>query len=340
MRNQLTSKLKYSSSFFYFGILAFSLSACGKKEETPPSPAPSENGTSTSSDSGSSSSENSNPPETPPPSLPSDSLPVDWFDPPADLIDGTASGNGDEGFVLRDDDGFIYNPAPDMIFPIKTGPAFLNSQTMMPGGFGANGTRNPNPGDQNNLINYQYPWKDNFCETRSRSNGQCNHGTGHQGQDIRPATCENGKYIAVAPEQIRIRNVGSHGVNAFGLETGILYTFLHLDRPLADNLATGQSIKKNDIVEAGSAIGAISNKTSPDQNLDCYDRCTTLHLHFEMWAGAEPTSNSFSRGVAAVPLPPYASLVDSYLRLVDSQPDGEDWVNPRSKVPISACARP
>ncbi len=37
--------------------------------------------------------------------------------------------------------------------------------------------------------NYSYPWQDNFCETRDFQAGQCPGGFGHQGQDIRPATC-------------------------------------------------------------------------------------------------------------------------------------------------------
>ena len=272
--------------------------------------------------------------------LPSEKLPVDWFFPPADLIPGTANGGGNTGFVMRDDEGLIIDPNPTMVFPITTGPVFLNSQTMMPGGNGLGSVRNPNPGSQNDARNYSYPWRDNFCEVRDRDNSHCNGGQGHQGQDIRPASCDNGAYMAAAPERVRIRNVGTHGVNAFGLDTGILYTFLHLDRPLATHPTLNRPVTKNDILEAGQAIGKISNKTSPDPDLDCFDRCTTLHLHFEMWSGATEFSSSFRRGADALPLPPYVSLVDSYRRLVDSEPDGEDWVSPRAPVPIRECARP
>ncbi len=267
-------------------------------------------------------------------------LPAGWFEPPGELIAGTASAGGSFGYVLRDDEGNILNPAPGILFPIAGGPAFLNSQIMMPGGFGYGSVPNPNPGDQNDPQNYSYPWRDNFCEIRDSGNSRCGAGTGHQGQDIRPATCENGRYFAVAPEPVRIRNVGTHGVNAFGLETGILYTFLHLDRPLSLNEDTGAPVKKNDVLTAGQPIGPVSNKTSPNSDLACFDRCTTLHLHYEMWSGAVEFSNSFARGPDSVPLPPYTSLIESYVSMIDTQPDGEDWTSARPQVPISECARP
>ena len=37
--------------------------------------------------------------------------------------------------------------------------------------------------------NYAYPWRDNFCESRAFYVGQCPAGLGHQGQDLRPASC-------------------------------------------------------------------------------------------------------------------------------------------------------
>ena len=46
--------------------------------------------------------------------------------------------------------------------------------------------RTPHEGDPGN---YSYPWRDNFCERRSFYVGQCPGGLGHQGQDIRPASC-------------------------------------------------------------------------------------------------------------------------------------------------------
>ena len=39
------------------------------------------------------------------------------------------------------------------------------------------------------LKNYAYPWRDNFCEHRYYYVGQCPAGLGHQGQDIRPGSC-------------------------------------------------------------------------------------------------------------------------------------------------------
>ncbi|MBE7608387.1 M23 family peptidase, partial [Salmonella enterica subsp. enterica serovar 4:-:1,2] len=34
-----------------------------------------------------------------------------------------------------------------------------------------------------------YPWRDNFCESRSFEVWQCVGGYGHQGEDIRAAEC-------------------------------------------------------------------------------------------------------------------------------------------------------
>ncbi len=44
--------------------------------------------------------------------------------------------------------------------------------------------------DESAPDNYSYPWRDNFCEHRFFYVGQCPGGLGHQGQDIRPASCK------------------------------------------------------------------------------------------------------------------------------------------------------
>ena len=80
--------------------------------------------------------------------------------------------------------------------------------------------------------NYIYPWYDNFCEVRPDNNGKCAAGVGHRGQDIRPKTCDNGEVFAVAPEDGYVRMVGeTHLVEIFG-DSGLVYKYLHIDRPL------------------------------------------------------------------------------------------------------------
>src|SRR5207244_11881218 len=59
-------------------------------------------------------------------------------------------------------------------FPLEA-PAFIHSQS-----FGKR--RSSDKSDQPSSL---YPWRDNFCEARSFSVGQCASGFGHQGEDIR-----------------------------------------------------------------------------------------------------------------------------------------------------------
>ena len=56
--------------------------------------------------------------------------------------------------------------------------------------------------DESARENYSYPWQDNFCEARDFEVGQCANGYGHQGQDIRPATCKKNIHWVVAAEEI------------------------------------------------------------------------------------------------------------------------------------------
>src|SRR5215470_9785497 len=92
-------------------------------------------------------------------------------------------------------------------FPLKTAPAFANSQSFNNWGdcdFTGRSVRNPHRKDQSYSCkvngrplvfneaapgNYSYPWRDNFCEHRRYFVGQCPGGEGHQGQDIRPSSC-------------------------------------------------------------------------------------------------------------------------------------------------------
>src|SRR5262249_50284461 len=70
------------------------------------------------------------------------------------------------------------NAYSQILFPLDT-PAFVHSQS-----FGRR--RSSDKGDSPNAM---YPWRDNFCEARSFSVGQCTSGYGHQGEDIRPGGC-------------------------------------------------------------------------------------------------------------------------------------------------------
>ncbi|GJL93673.1 MAG: hypothetical protein DHS20C05_00780 [Hyphococcus sp.] len=279
----------------------------------------------------------SDPPEDPPADPPGnedpDPVPVPDptpelpHDPPGKLLRlqpddrGTARNNGKSGIT---DPSVV---APLMRFPIDRGPAFLNSQIFMFGGGGYNygGGEvydNPNVGQENDARNFDYPWKDNFCEVRTRGNGLCAAGVGHHGQDIRPGTCDNGEFLAVAPEDGFIRRIGStHLVEIYG-DSGLVYKFLHIDRPLQPGIV------KNARVTKGQPIGKISNKTGATS------RSTTVHLHFEIWHGT--ASGGVNTG--AGPLPPYTSLVESYLDLIEANPDQFDPLPPPDNV--AECRAP
>lgn len=200
--------------------------------------------------------------------------------PPGVLVSG--SGNGQTSTT-------VYSPG--MRFPIEDTPAFANSQV-----YGHGGYLGPD-GGQCDTANYSFPWWDNFCESRSYETPMCPDGQGHQGQDIRPATCSDNAHWAVAAADGYISYIGSYTVT-LQADDGTRYRYLHLsmDRLLFD---------LNDEVERGERIGPVSN--------DFGDTPTTIHLHFEI-----------HQNVAAVggvtPVPPYTSLVASY-EAVDVPPE-------------------
>ncbi len=204
---------------------------------------------------------------------------------PGALLPGTGEGAPDDTIF-----------APDMVFPIKDSPAYLQSMVFTFGG-GMVG------GDQCDARNFEYPWRDNFCETRSANRGSvyCPVNRIHQGQDIRvgtPDDCKTERSTAaanrmahevVAVEDGVISNVGSYSVNL--RSGGRIYKYLHL------NMAK-LSVKIGDTVKAGDTIGYVSN--------DFGGTPTVLHLHFEI------TQNNGNGGWDYVP--PYTSLVAAYER--------------------------
>jgi murein DD-endopeptidase MepM/ murein hydrolase activator NlpD len=204
---------------------------------------------------------------------------------PGALLPGTGEGSESETIF-----------APDMVFPIKDSPAYLQSMVFTFGG-GMVG------GDQCDERNFEYPWRDNFCETRTsnRNSAYCPMNKIHQGQDIRvgtPESCQSERstsaadrdaHEVVAVEDGVISNVGSYSVNL--RSGGRIYKYLHLNmKKLAVSIG--------DTVQAGDTIGYVSN--------DFGGTPTVLHLHFEI------TQNNGNGGWDYVP--PYTSLVAAYER--------------------------
>ena len=193
------------------------------------------------------------------------------YEPPGQLVPGSGEG-------LEDDTVYVEG----MRFPLEAGPAYANSQL-----WGVGGIRGL-PGDQCDAGNYSYPWRDNYCETRPWTMSFCPAGRGHQGQDIRPATCRDGAHWAVAVTTGTITQIGSYSVSLQDNE-GIRYRYLHLDH-------SRLSVREGQTVNRGQRIGLVSNNFGGSS--------TTIHLHFDMHSAGQY-------------IPTYMSLVRAYEELLN-----------------------
>ncbi len=204
---------------------------------------------------------------------------------PAGILVPKNSGIGRYG------DNYIY--APNIRFPLETAPAYINSQVYGVGGI---------YGKRGNLCdkrNYQYPWHDNYCEKRSWAMPLCPSGKGHQGVDIRGATCQDRKYYAVAVENGVISYIGRYSVYLRGV-TGRTYRYLHL---APDSLR----VRIGDRVKRGQRVGLVSNNMG--------DTKTSIHLHFDV-----KETLLINGKPKRVFVPIYTSLVDAYKRLLKGRP--------------------
>ncbi len=195
------------------------------------------------------------------------------YAPPGELVTGSGRGRVDDR---------VY--APDMLFPIQDAPAFANSQV-----WGVGGSSGPG-GSQCDDRNFSYPWHDNYCESRSWDMPLCPSGTGHQGQDIRAASCRAEMHPAVAVVAGTITNVGSYSVYLTAAD-GTRYDYLHM-RPV--------TVRSGQTVRAGDVVGYVANEFGGTP--------TTVHLHFNIRRNVT--------GVGTVYVPTYMSLVRAYERLV------------------------
>lgn len=182
--------------------------------------------------------------------------------------------------------------APGMRFPMETGPAYANSQV-----WGHGGNSGPKGSSQCDEENFSYPWHDNYCESREWKMPLCPSGNGHQGQDIRAATCEKDKHWVVAAEDGTITNVGSYSVYLTTAD-GTRFDYLHMS-----NVA----VKEGDAVTRGQRLGKVSNQFGGAP--------TTVHLHFNIRQNVA--------GLGSVYVPTYMSLVESYKDLLNPPPPPE-----------------
>lgn len=225
------------------------------------------------------------PPPAPEPEPEPPVEPVFSYHAPGALLAGTGAGFPDQ--VVH---------APGIVFPIKSAPSYLQSQVFMFGGGVAGG-------DQCDPRNYDYPWRDNFCETRSANRGSpfCPVNKIHQGQDIRVGTAadcntlrrqsaaQRGIHEVVAVEDGVISSIGTYTVKLRG--EGSIYNYMHLNM---NRLA----VTPGQFVKAGDLIGYVSN--------DFGGTPTTIHLHFEIQQNTADASWAH--------VPPYLSLVEAYER--------------------------
>ena len=188
-------------------------------------------------------------------------------------------------------DATVYMPG--MRFPIEQAPAYPNSQVWGHGGMNGPG------GDQCDAVNYSYPWSDDFCETRSYATPLCPSSSGHQGDDIRPSTCDAAVHPAVAVEDGVISQIGTYTVYLSG-NSGRLYLYLHMQM-------NKLKVSLGDHVSRGQELGLVSNNFGSSS--------TTIHLHFEIKEAVTVSGSTLTTNV-----PPYTSLIAAYQHLLAGTP--------------------
>jgi hypothetical protein len=214
-------------------------------------------------------------------------------------------------------------------FPIEQAPAYANSQSFMNWGDCYLKGRFPRPHDKGDAYrcrlndkklvfdesateNYSYPWQDNFCETRDFQAGQCPGGFGHQGQDIRPATCslKNGEADRCVPDRYGAVAVRDGVVIRTPKQQAMLllvnsrtehirFRYMHMapERLDTDGMVHGRRVAE------GERIGVVSNYQG-------FQGGTTTHLHFDVQV--------FTRD-GWIWVNPYSTLIASYERLLGAR---------------------
>jgi hypothetical protein len=179
-------------------------------------------------------------------------------------------------------------------FPLAETPAFANTQYYahrVAGGIHA------------------YPWRDNFCESRSFYLTQCPGGMGHQGQDIGAANCnsaslgddrctEHQNDVVAARDGAILRAPGQEAVWLFvnSENEHVRFRYLHMRPKLLDaaGVFSGRTVK------AGELIGQVGNFSG-------HENGTSYHLHFDVQV---PTRYGW------IYVNPYMTLVSAYERLI------------------------
>ena len=216
------------------------------------------------------------------------------FHPAGKLVAGTAmraqAGDTDKTVYAR------------IRFPAAIAPATVSSQK-----FGRRRASKTQPATEPSNENAGSVWRDNFCERRDFYVGQCPSGRGHQGQDIRGASCDqknkagcrpHNDDVVAARDGMILREAWNDSfflvTNAAGERLRFRHLHMHPRKLDDDDIFSGHRVKE------GDRLGTISN----------YSRrpgLTSTHLHFEIQV---PTRDGWVR------VNPYMTLVASYEHLI------------------------
>jgi hypothetical protein len=201
----------------------------------------------------------------------------------------------------------VYAP---MRFPLAATPAYANSQLYRI-------RTKPAAREAAASTDYAYPWRDNFCERRGFTVGQCPGGIGHQGQDLRPAPCpaplgndrcEPAHDLVAVRDGAIMRSPKQEAVYVV-INTAnehMRFRYLHMDPRKMDD----DKLLSGRLVREGEVIGQVSNYSQKENG-------TSYHLHFDMQL---PTKNGW------VFVNPYMTLVVAYERLIGGH--GAEMVEP------------
>lgn len=207
------------------------------------------------------------------------------------------------GSGFRDAGGRVdYTVWAQIRFPLSAAPAYANSQV-----YRERTKSKTAPKDVYNSPEYSYPWRDNFCERRGFTVGQCPAGIGHQGQDIRPAPCaaplgnercEPAHDVVAVRDGAIMRNPKQEAayIVVNNANEHIRFRYLHMEPRKMDenNLLSGREVHE------GEVIGQVSNFSQKENG-------TSYHLHFDVQV---PTRNGWAF------VSPYMTLVVGYERLI------------------------
>ena len=216
------------------------------------------------------------------------------------------SGSGPRGIGRAD-----YTAYSQIRFPLEDAPAFALSQVYWSRG-------RISSVDLDDVSPSTAIWRDNFCERRGFPVGQCPGGTGHQGQDIRPAPCKpppgaercthRGNIVAVR-DGVILRSPRQEAAYLFvnSANEHIRFRYLHMNprKMDAEGLLNGRRVHEGEI------IGEVSNFSMKEAG-------TSYHLHFDVQV---PTRHGW------VFVNPYMTLVTAYERLIGER--GTELSDPR-----------